>query len=324
MKKGKYSTHNVLCGVAALLVAFYFGIGTSCVLFAGNVRGSCGKHSVNRPDKIVFDAYWPPIDLARYAISPYETVRFPSRQAGIRITGWWAEARPAAPVVILVHGLAGCKNAIDVLIPAGMLWRNGFNVLLIDVRDVGDSDPEDGWTSIGNDESLDVLGALDWLAAAKGYAPEQVGLFGVSLGATTALYAFQEEPRIAALFLESTCVDPEEVLADQLAAHGLPAFLARPATELYRLMSGEDLTAHDPFSAIRAASGRPVYIVHSQADRRVDFHQSLELAGAALAAGVKVQAWFPEQSKHLHTPAVYPEEFERRLVGFFRETLKDG
>jgi hypothetical protein len=83
---------------------------------------------VNRPDRILFDDGWPPIDLSRYAMPDYQTVRFPSRQSGIEIAGWWVPGGAGAPAVILVHGLGGCKNAIDV-VPAGMLWRNGFSVL---------------------------------------------------------------------------------------------------------------------------------------------------------------------------------------------------
>jgi hypothetical protein len=36
---------------------------------------------------------------------------------------------------------------------------------------------------------------------------------------------------------------------------------------------------------------------------------------------VNVITWFPENGLHLQTPAAYPEEFEQRLVGFFREAL---
>jgi dipeptidyl aminopeptidase/acylaminoacyl peptidase len=66
---------------------------------------------------------------------------------------------------------------------------------------------------------------------------------------------------------------------------------------------------------------RPVYIVHSHSDRRISISQSYELAAAAQAAGVPVTTWFPERSGHLQTPALYPEEFEQRLVGFFRGAL---
>ena len=317
----KRKTRNILIGVAAFLIVAYIGIGLTGYLVIGNVRGSCGEHAVNRPDNILFTDGWPAIDLARYAISPYETVRFPSRQPGINIAGYWAEAKPGAPAVILVHGLGGCKNAIDVLVPAGMLWRNGFNVLLIDVRDVGDSDPEDGWSSVGNDESLDVLGAWDWLITTKGYMSERIGLFGVSMGGATSLYAFQDEPRIAALFVEGTFASLLAIVADQMTGFGWPGFMAQPAAAVFRLVSKENIMAHTPIVAIRSAGSRPVYIVHSRGDRRISISQSHELAAAALDAGVDVKAWFPERSEHLQTPALYPEEFEQRLVGFFREAL---
>ena len=317
----KPKTRNILIGLAASVAVAYFAVGSLCYLIIGNVRGSCGPHKENRPDKIVFNDGWPPIDLTRYTISPYESVRFPSRQAGINIAGYWAEARPGAPAVILVHGLGGCKNAIDVLVPAGMLWRNGFNVLLIDVRDVGDSDSEDGWTSAGNDESLDVLGAWDWLVATKGYAPDRVGLFGVSMGGAASLYAFHDEPRIAAIFLEGTFASLLATVAYQLTGYGLPGFMAQPAAVTFRLVSGENVMARTPIQAISDVGDRPVYIVHSRGDRRISISQSHELAAAALDAGVNVRAWFPERSEHLQTPALYPQEFERRLVRFFRETL---
>ena len=318
----KRRTRNILIGLTAFLIVAYFAVGLSGYLVIGKVRGSCGKHTVNRPDNILFDDHWPPINLSRYVISPYETVRFPSRQPGINIAGFWAESKPGAPAVILVHGLGGCKNAIDVLVPAGMLWRNGFNVLMIDVRDVGDSDPEDGWSSAGNDESLDVLGAWDWLVAVKGYAPERIGIFGVSMGGAAALYAFQDEPRVAAVFLESTFASLVAVVADQMTSYGLPGFLAQPAATVFRLVSKENIMAHTPVAAIRSAGDRPVYIVHSHDDRRISISQAHELAAAALDAGVNVETWFPERSEHLQTPALYPEEFEKRLVGFFRESLK--
>jgi uncharacterized protein len=305
-----------------VLVVLFAGSGLALFAEVGNVRGSCGKHAVNRPDRIVFDDNWPPIDLARYAMPNYETVRFPSRQPGIEIAGWWVRGDPGQPAVILVHGLGGCKNAIDILVPAGMLWRNGLSVLMIDVRGVGDSDAQDGWTTAGNREYLDVLGAWDWLITEKGLVPERIGLYGGSMGGATALYAFSHEPRVAALFLQSTFASLLSAFADNLTSYDLPGFLGYPTVVMGRLLSGQDLLANTPTEAIKQAVNRPVYIVHSRSDRRISIRQSQELASAARAAGVNVTTWFPENGLHLQTPAVYPEDFERRLVGFFRENLR--
>ena len=312
---------NIVIGIAAFLVVAYLAIGLAGYLVIGNVRGSCGEHAVNRPDKIVYVDHWPPIDLSRYATSPYEAVRFPSRQPGINIAGWWIEGDPGAPAVILVHGLDGCKNAIDVLVPAGMLWRNGFSVLMIDLRNIGESDFVDGRSAAGNTEYQDVLGAWDWLVTYKGFSPEHIGIFGESLGGATSLFAFAAEPRIAALFLESTYADLEQVVAEDLKNQGFPEFLASSAILMGRVIGHRNLLARDPVEVIRQVGNRPIYVVHSQEDTRVPIDQARELVAAARAAGDNVTAWFTDHGEHVQTPAAYPEEFEQRLVGFFRQSL---
>ena len=262
----KHKTRNILIGIAAFLVAAYFAVGFSCYLVIGNVRGSCGEHAVNRPDKILFTDGWPDMDLARYAISPYEAVRFPSRQSGIEIAGYWAEAKPGAPAVILVHGLGGCKNAIDVLVPAGMLWRNGFNVLLIDVRDVGDSDPEDGWTSVGNDESLDVLGALGLVGGSQRLCTGAGGHLRCLAGRGHRALCVSRRAAYRRLVPRGHLCQPagdRRLPVDRLR---LPGFMAQPAAATFRLVSGENIMARTPIEAISGVGDRPVYIVHSRGD----------------------------------------------------------
>ena len=312
---------GVLAGLLLLAAAIYLAFGVVFYLRLADVRGSCGQHSANRPDRIVFDDNWPPIDLSRYVMPRYETVRFPSRQPGINLAGWWVQGDPGAAAVILVHGLGGCKNAIDVLVPAGMLWRNGFSVLLIDLRNIGDSDFVDGRSAAGNTEYQDVLGAWDWLITNKGYTPHRVGIFGESLGGATALFAFGSEPRVAALFLESTYADLEQVVAEDSRSQGLPAFLASGVILMGKVIGRQDLLARDPVDVIRQAGSRPIYIVHSREDTRVPIDQAQRLVAAARVAGDNVTAWFTDHGEHVQTPAVYPEEFERRLVGFFRQSL---
>ena len=212
---------KVLIGIAialvVLLVVAYFGMGYVIYDKLGNVKGSCDEHLANRPDNFALHPEWPAgFDVTPYFMTGYESVKFPSRDSGIEVAGWWIPAippDPAARTVILVDGLGGCKNSIAVLVPAGMLWRNGFNVLLIDLRDTGDSTFQDGRSTIGNEEHRDVLGAWDWLVKEKGIDPKRIGLLANSLGGANANYAFSAEPRIAALFLQSTFGNLQQIIA---------------------------------------------------------------------------------------------------------------
>jgi uncharacterized protein len=317
---------KVLLGVGfalvVLLVVAYFGMGYVIYDKLANVKGSCDEHMANRPDNFALHKDWPAgFDVTKYTMSPYETVRFPSRDAGIEVAGWWVVKDPSAPAVIVVEGGRGCKNSIAALAPAGTLWRNGFNVLLIDLRDTGDSTYEDGRSAMGNEEYQDVLGAWDWLVKEKGLDPAKIGVFANSLGGATALYAFSEEPRVAALFLQSTFGNLREVLADELRRNGYPTFLVPSAILMGRVIGGDNLVAHNPLDAIRKAGTRSVYIAHTRADTRIDVNQSEQLAAAAQAAGVNVTSWFPEKGEHVQMPAAYPEEFEQRVVDFFRGAL---
>lgn len=42
---------------------------------------------------------------------------------------------------------------------------------------------------------------------------------------------------------------------------------------------------------------------------------------AAKAVGADVTFWYVDSADHVRTPAVYPEEFEGRIVGFYRGAL---
>jgi dipeptidyl aminopeptidase/acylaminoacyl peptidase len=312
----------VLAVLVILLAGAYLSAGYVIYDRLANVRGSCDEHMANRPDRFALHPDWTAtFDVSPYFMSPYETVRFPSRQPGITIAGWWVPQAPNAPAVIVVDGLGGCKNSIAVLTPAGMLWRSGFNVLLIDLRDTGDSDYEDGRSAIGNEEYQDVLGAWDWLIATKGFKPERIGVYANSLGAATALYAFSEEPRVAAIFLNSPFGNLNQVLREELQRNHYPTFLAPGAIIVGRIVAGDNVVAHDPLSAIRKAGTRPVFILHSRDDTRIAFHHAGQLAAAARAAGVKVTTWFIDKAEHMRAAAVYPEEFEGKMAEFFKGAL---
>ena len=116
-----------------------------------DIKDGCQAPLANRPDDFTDPggSWRTDFDYAAYFMPHYEAVRFPSRETPFTIAGWYVEAAPDAPAVILVHGLGSCKNAHTVLVPAGMLHKAGFNVLMVDMRDVNESDYEDGRFALG-------------------------------------------------------------------------------------------------------------------------------------------------------------------------------
>jgi uncharacterized protein len=316
------SVIGVLVAFLLLLVAAYFAVGYVVYTRLAKVRGGCDKHFVNRPDNFANINDWPAKEFSPYYMPAYEEVRFPSRQPDLQIAGWYVEADPNAPVILIIEGLGGCKYAQGALLPAGILWHSGLNVLLIDLRDTGESDSENGFSTIGNKEYLDALGAWDWLVQEKGFAPEQIGMYGNSLGAATVLFAFQHEPRVAAIALNSPFASLPQIIREEMVNNGYPSILAPGAIWMGKVVSGESLVAHNPVDALLSAGDRPVWVVHSTTDARIAVHHSYDLQAAAQQAGIRATFWFIDGVAHIQAPGTYPEEFQARLSEFFRANLQ--
>lgn len=260
----------------------------------------------------------PDVDTAAYAMPSPEDVSFPSRDPAVTISGWWIPSPdPAAPAVVVVHGHTACKRDHDVLLPAGMLYRLGYSVLLIDLRDHGDSTNEDLRYAGGTEEYRDVLGAWDWLQSARSIPAERIGLLGISLGAATVLIASGEEPRVAATWEDSSYADIGVAIRAELARNGYPQFLEIGGIAMARLLSGDDLQSRSPLAAVNRMTGRHLFITHGVDDDRLSVDYATTLVDAAEIAGVDVTSWLVPGAGHTQAMWVQPDAYEQRLAEFF-------
>jgi dipeptidyl aminopeptidase/acylaminoacyl peptidase len=259
-------------------------------------------------------------DTAPWLTPEFKDVRFPSREAGVELAGWYVGSPSGGAAVVLVHGLGDSRRRHSVLLPAGMLARAGFAVLIMDVREHGDSQVVDGRTALGNEEYLDVLGGWDWLVS-RGHAEDCVGLFGASLGAAVVLIAMAEEPRVPAAFVDSPFSDTRTIIREELAREGYPAFLASGGTLMARLVGGIDLLEHAPEDCAAKLGRSALFLTHGLADSRIGAHHGKRLAALAAERGPGIETWFVPDADHLEAMLVMPGEYARRLCGFFRGVL---
>ncbi len=264
-------------------------------------------------------------DLKPYRMSAYQDVSFPSREDQVMISGWYVPAQgvdeASAPSVILIHGLNDCKRTPFILMPAGMLNKAGFNVLMIDLRNHGDSQVIDGHYAGGVVEYRDVLGGWDWLVNTKKFAPQKIGLFGMSLGAATALIAMGEEPKIAAVWEDSSYADINVAISGELTRNNFPTMLEGAGIFMGKLISNRDLTAKSPLAAMAKLNNRPVFITHGTADTRLSVQYAYDLAAAAKASGETIEPWIVEGSEHVRAMFNHTAEYEQKLVAFFKASL---
>ncbi len=255
----------------------------------------------------------------------YAEERFPSREPSggpaVTIGAWWIPAAPGAPAVVFVHGRDSCRRDWNVLLPAAMLHRAGFGVLLIDLRNMGNSTVTDGRYFGGLVEDRDVLGAIDWLEQRQGVAAGRIGLFGASLGAATVIFAAEHDPDVAAVWEDSGYADTRQRVEEELAQRGYPAILSYAGSIVAKLMSGVDIYAESPLTAVRGLAGRALFIAHGEGDKATDPHHARDLYGAARAAGVSVQLWTVPNAGHTQEVLVAPADYEQRLDAFFAANL---
>jgi dipeptidyl aminopeptidase/acylaminoacyl peptidase len=311
--------------VAVLLIAY---LGASFVLYRQltTVLPHCnGKFAENTPAAFSGAPFNADLDTTPYLMPNYQSLEIPSREAGIMLSAWYIPAANAsAPAVLVTHGLgvgtADCKHNPRALLAAGMLHAANYNVLMIDVRQHGDSTITTGRWAANTREYLDTLGAWDWLVNTQGFAPARVGLFGYSGGTGATLIAMGEEPRAAAAWLDSPYYDLSVSVTDRLQSEGYPTWLA-PGGYLIARLYGDDLFAKSPVEAVTKLNMRPVFVVHSADDPTLPSRYGQALVDAIRATGDPAELWILPGTQHVGEMFDFPAEYAQKLTAFFGANL---
>jgi fermentation-respiration switch protein FrsA (DUF1100 family) len=246
-------------------------------------------------------------DLGR----PYEEVTLRTSD-GLDLTGWYVPSQNGAAVI----AFPGREGPVP---HARMLARNGYGVLLLDMRGQGESegDPNGyGWGS-----SKDVDAAIAFLTARPDVSGGRIGGLGLSVGGEVLVEAAAGNPGLRAVVSEGA---GWRSVRESFARTGVPAlqtWLQLPndavQTAAVALLGG----GAPPESLEQLAAGiapRPVLFVYG--GRGQSMEKALTPAYYA-AAGQPKAVWEIPEAGHTGGLVARPEEYERRVVGFFDEAL---
>jgi len=259
------------------------------------------------------------VDTTPYLLPEPTITSFPSRDdPKVTIAASWYPASTGidAPTVILSHGFTGCRFGPGDLLAAGMLHKHDIAVLMIDLRNHGDSTRVDMRFAGGVVEYRDVLGAWDWLRA-QGVPERRIGLLGFSLGAATTMIAMGQEPRIAAIWADSSYGDIGTALRDELTRNGYPTILEAGGVVAGKIVGGVDLESHSPLETTTLLHGRPIFLTHGLLDQRINVQSAYVLAASVAAHGEVAGLWIVPDAGHTQAIKLHPAEYEQRLSDFF-------
>ena len=247
---------------------------------------------------------------------------------GRRARGWLLKGAEGAPAVVLLHRYSGDRSWLFNL-GVKINETTNFTILWPDLRGHGEN-PLVSSTTMGAREGDDLLAALTYLRTLKSENHKQLvgesfGIYGVELGAYSALKAARAEPQIKVLVLDSVSRSPSELLNTAVSNcivvdNSFLQYASRGAMKLYLFGTYDDTSACD--------------FAHSIRDQRVLLLSGAE-AGNLRDATASLQSCFPVPT-NVETRTDLPlsgfslpsatgeqgEAYDRVVIDFFDRNLR--
>jgi uncharacterized protein len=199
----------------------------------------------------------------------YETVWLPIPNSSDKLHTWWIPAKrvqqgqQTTPKTLIYFSGRGTNKSYNLARIEG-LWRLGFSILMIDYRGAGASPgPHPSEAQMYADAQV----AWNYVTQTRKISPQQVILYGESLGGAVALDLAVKQPQAHGLILQSTFTSISD--------------WARQNEWLQLLPINQLLTQRFDSQAKIASLRMPVLLLHGQKDAIVPMWMSQHLYNAA-------------------------------------------
>ena len=176
---------------------------------------------------------------------------------------YYENARDGDCAVLLLHGYTGTRYGG---LPYGsFFWERGCHLLAYDARGHGES--SNAYHTYGYHEKQDGEAALNWLSERAGLRSEQIGLAGVSYGASTSIQMVPLTPDIAFVLADSPYQDLSAIVKHQAVDMfgDWVSFFVPGAFFISEWRADFDAAAVSPMNAV-AKTSVPILLIHSQQD----------------------------------------------------------
>lgn len=243
----------------------------------------------------------------------YENVTIEAED-GHDLYGWWIPHPTPRATIVFAHGYGKNREQSDLplkeLIPE--FHEQGYQFLTFDFRGSGIS--EGDRVTVGAKEQADLASAI---AYAKERSDGPIVLYGVSMGAATALSA-ADETDVAAVIADSPFSDLRGYLETNLPVWSdLPNFPFTPVimtvTPWFTGLDADVVKPIDDIAQIEA----PVLLIHSEGDDAIPVSESEQLA----EAGEEVELWVTENDGHVQSHRSFQTEYRQKVFGFLERVL---
>lgn len=247
---------------------------------------------------------------------------------GTTARGWLLRGSPGAPAVILLHAY-GADRSYVLNLGVKMNEAADFTILMPDLRGHG-KEPLVKSTCFGGCETEDALAAIKYLRGLQlsANAPmvgQNIGIFGVELGASTGLSAAAKDESVKALALDSVPVQSDKLLASAVKerypfASFLTAKLAQNGTYLFFANSVYNRGAL--CETAKTIGNRQVLLL-AGADE-TDLQDSTIKLGRCFPDSTKIESKTdlnPSGPNLISASLEQTDAYDQRVISFFKQSL---
>jgi hypothetical protein len=237
--------------------------------------------------------------------APHEDVAFTTGD-GLRLKGWYVPSENGATVIVF-PGRRGPQK------PAKLLVEHGYGVLLFDRRGEGESEGDPnalGWAG-----ARDLHAALAYLRGRPEVDDERIGGLGLSVGGEMMLQAAAETDGLKAVVSEGAGVRSVRDAADSTGTERWTTTPVWSLTTVGTALFASDLPPR-ALADLSAEVSEPALFIYATPGQG---GENLTPTYYEAAQGPK-ELW-PAPGGHTGAIDAAPEEYERRVVGFFDRTL---
>jgi hypothetical protein len=214
---------------------------------------------------------------------------------GTIINGLYAPGRERSPTVLIFHGNAGNITHRDVILQG--FNQLGYSVLLIDYHGYGKSEGKPSEKNL----YLDGKASLEWLSKEKNKKPEEIVLFGKSLGSGVAV-ELATEKLFKGLILESPFTSIASVARSHFPYNFFPVSLLL-------------MDKFDNATKIKSVNS-PLLITHGTEDSIVDTKESNKLFKQA---NMPKELYLIEGADHNNIQYYNPQKYWARIAGWLED-----
>jgi uncharacterized protein len=228
---------------------------------------------------------------------------------GLDLAGWYVPSKNGA-AVIAFHGRTKAQPH------ARMLARHGYGVLILDRRGVGESEGDGSMFGWGG--TPDIHAAVDFLKARPDVDPARIGGIGFSVGGEEMLQAAAENPDLAAVVSEGAGTRSTREQYEELSAGdfwtGAPALVVK---DVALTVFSNRLPPPSLMSLAPKIAPRPALLIW--APNGGNMETMTPVYGKLIGSSAEV--WEMPDAMHMAGIQAEPQEYERRVVGFFDQAL---